>query len=691
MNSTTSYDETIQILGYRKDRLGARIIALANLLSFEQKFGAKVKYIWPDKFEDHDMTVDGSAYPIFEQEFVDKYILQIPSSESPNFHGFNSIENVLGNCGTVQFRSRLANGAKYYSTVSARPAVFSNERGQLGLRAFHDAFKRIKFSEPIRNSINEIISSELKERPTALHIRRGDVIDREPWCHKNWISKFAPDEFYEVLIEEKQSRFFAFSDTPEAAKKFASKWPHVLSVDDKLVNAPDLSEMQRDLLELLIMSNCSEIIAPSQSAFSSVASMIANIPLKKIPYSFNEEQRVKAYDSLLDRILSDPGSFINEGEFSQSLGYSFRHALNRQKMPDLENILKAKFEDGKFYSFYTPILMISAILNGDLKLIAKLKEHAKLDKNIWADDQRICEGLYEVAEFVFGDRQKAENGFLQHYLRRHKSEPNLDSLAYFFFAESSALKDLFLVDETTFQTFSFGDHGERVFLFPRDKNLYSGNLNRAFPFWIASGDWPELNEKQQTPKNISLDPKLSEKMYPVPEELRRLEADIQKTGVGELPTGSYETALLSVMAAAFTLSGRYRRAHRILKHCKRHRKDDALVYKRFANALFLVGESKLAEQNLTRALEIRPDHIGLKIALAENWNKQKKFDECRELLEPLMETKVLPLKYFKTLEASYRAKGDRSSRKSVIEKAIEYYPSHDYIVRHWTPKVLKLK
>jgi tetratricopeptide (TPR) repeat protein len=681
----TSFSTLAQIIGYRKDRLGARIIALSNLLALEDKFGASILYYWPDRFEAHDLSINDPDHPIFDDAFKQKYIHQIPTINQADFGNRLDLEAIIGNVGTIDFSKKLAAGEQFVCTIGARPALFTNELGPAGHQAFSRAFERIVFSEAIQKAVNEASFDQDGLPPLALHVRRGDVTDVEPWRHKNWVSKFAPDEFYEAILEQPGVTAILFSDTMEVAEKISRKWPNAKTVNS-LIGNHDLSELQRDLVELLLMARCRAVVAPSLSAFSSVASLIQNTPLRKLPFGLSESERWSAYDGLLKRIFSEPESFHNEGDFAQSLGYAFRHSLSTKKHAEFYSLLKAEMDSGKDFAFYFPLIIALAIACKDDRSARQFTAEALQNKNIWPDDLRVCQGLDSLAEHAFQDRLTGKRKFLSHYLNRHKTNHDLDSIAHYFFAHEADIRDLFMIDMPSLKTFSYGDKASRVFLFPIDRELFNGELNLAFPFWIPNGDWPELNEKPQTRKNISLEPTLMQKFFEVPNDLRTAEINAHKNGT-PLPESPEETAILSTMATAFTLTGRYRRAQRLLFHCRKHRPDDPLVLKRLANTLLAVGENNRADANIERALEMAPDHVGLAIAMSERQQNKGDHKAVEAMLGRLETRELLPFTYFKIREKSLRQLGAKKEATALIELALQHYPDHTVFQKQWKNKL----
>jgi len=238
--------------------------------------------------------------------------------------------------------------------------------------------------------------------PSALHVRRGDVLDKDPWLHKNWVSKFAPDEFYTSVMDRPDTATVLFSDTPEVVTRMASTRPSAVTLAD-LVDAPDLSEMQRDLVEMLLMARCNDIVAPSLSAFSASAAMMGGMGVIELPHDLPGDDRFAAYDILLDRILAGPDSFHNAGDFAQSAGYAFRHALNVKRHHALYEQLKSVMAQGQDYAFYLPLVMALAIACGEPAHALALDAQAKSDPNIWSDDKMICAALGRVADHTAGE------------------------------------------------------------------------------------------------------------------------------------------------------------------------------------------------------------------------------------------------------------------------------------------------
>ena len=675
-----------QIIGYRKDRLGARIIALGNLLFLEGKFGAEVRYLWPDGFESHDMAVENPKHPIFDPVFAAKYIQQIPMGDRPDIDDLTDIDKVRGRISTKIFEERLAKGERFLANEGIEALLFSNELGPTHAQTFREALARIEFAEPIRQVLDEATAKlrALGETPLALHVRRGDVLDKDPWCHKNWVSKFAPDEFYEVVMDRPNTATLLFSDTPAAAARLASSRAGAITLDD-LIDTPDLSEMQRDLVELLLMAQCDAVVAPSLSAFSSSAALMTGMGINELPAGLPPEERFPAYDRLLGRILKGPDSFHNTGDFAQSIGYAFGHALKEKKHHAVYDLLKNSMAEGQDYAFYQPLIMALAIACGAPAHAVEIHKKAKLDPHIWPDDLKICDALGCVAAHSVGDAQ-AMPLFLQLYLSRNKTAPHLDSLANYFFTQEPLFQELFMVDKLTLDTFRFGRDRERIFLFPVDDELHDGALNAAFPIWIPGADWPEMFERPQIIKNITKEPSFQAKRAQMPTEIKAAELAFFQDEA-HLPTDENSLRLLSVYSTALALSGRYRRASGLMFHCRKHAPDNPLFLKRLANRFRATGHLDKVAFNLSRALSIAPNHPGLNLMQAELLQDADDHAGANAVLTGIADASILPFAFYKSWEKSLRKLKSRDAAKDVIVQASKRFPDHPIFEKQWKGKL----
>ena len=162
--------------------------------------------------------------------------------------------------------------------------------------------------------------------PVAIHVRRGDILDVPPWCYSSWATKYVPDEFFRAFISTGEGPVISFSDTPEAVRHLAQGNPRILPVTEVFGDAR-LPQPARDLLELVLMSECAQVGAPSHSAFSRAAAVAGRCRIVALPGALPEDLRRAAYDALLERVIAAQDSFFAPGDLAQSAGYAARHAV----------------------------------------------------------------------------------------------------------------------------------------------------------------------------------------------------------------------------------------------------------------------------------------------------------------------------------------------------------------------------
>ncbi len=671
-----------QILGYRKDRLGARIVTLGNLLFLEDSFGVSVRYLWAATSEDHDMNVNDPDFPIFEGGFREKYVAQIAHDDLDALADLPELEDVRGTLSNDLFAQEIAAGKRFVCMNGFTPVFFSNERGPEHQERFKTSLSRIKWSSAITSALDIAIAklAELPSEPLALHIRRGDVLDKEPWCHSNWTTKFAPDEFYTCLMDQPNTTTVLFSDTPAVVQRLAKNRPNAVTLDD-LISTPDLSIMQRDVVEVLLMAHCKLVAAPALSAFSSSAIAIGGSDNLNLPDGLPTQIRNRAYDEVLDRVLAGPSNFHNDGDFAQSLGFAFRHSLNVGKHNELYRLIKTVMAQGHKFAFYSPIAMALAIACDAPGHAIKVAKAAEVDPHIWENDRMVCESLGHLAAHVDGDKKRATTNFLNLYFTRARANPAQDSLAHYFYQCEPRFQEMFQLDKVVVDALC-GAARARTFLFPKGDDLFEGALNAALPLWVPAADWPELFEKKKLQQRIVIAPNFENKQFTIPNEIVAAERAFFRDDA-PLPTDPESLKLLSVFAVALRLSGRYKRASLLSYHCRNTMPDHAIFSKRLAEHHLKVGLRDRAAKNLTDAASLLPNHPGITLARANMALDDGEFSIAANLLVQNASQPYLPINYFKAWEHAMRKLKSVEGALDVIREAERHFPTHPIFDKRW--------
>lgn len=678
--------ENPQIIGYRKDRLGARIIAIANLLMLEQKFGASVCFHWADTSEDHDMSINDHDFPLFEKAFQDRYLKQVQHRDRDALSDLIDLKDICGKISTQLFQERLQAGEQFLCSSGLEPVFFSNELGRDHLDIFHRAFDAIEWAPRIKAVLAQATAKidALSGRPYALHVRRGDVLDKSPWCHRLWPTKFAPDEFYTVIMDQPDVATVLFSDTPDVVTRMAAARPNAITLDD-LIDATDLSVMQRDLVELLLMAKCEKIVAPALSAYSTSASMIGGAGTFKVPTDLTGPVRTAAYDALLERVLTRPESFHNTGDFAQSVGYAYRHALNVDQHKAIYQQIKTAMAQGQNYALYQPLVMALAIACGEPDHAMKVYQQAKINPDIWANDLMTCAVLGCLAEHLIGDTKHAVSEFLKLYLARGKSDAGQDTIAHYFYKNEPAFQNLFLLDPIAVEALC-ENSSNGTYLFPANDDQHDGALNVALPLWVTGADWSEMFEKPKLQRNLTNFPDFMGKKALIPDDIIKAELRNFQSGAA-LPCDERSLILLSLYGVALRLSGRFRRATQIMFHCRDQMPEHPIFIKRLADLLKDAGKMEAAERNFNKAGRLLPYHPGVTIARAQMAQREGEYELASKLFTQNADQPILPLTYFKYWEISMRKLKSKAGAQDVIAAAYDRFPEHSIFQNKWADKI----
>lgn len=676
----------VQIVGFRKDRLGARIVALGNLLFLEDKFGVSVRFLWTSQSEDHNMDINDEQFPIFDPKFKNQYLTQVSGGDREAIVGLTDLEEVRGKISAQLFVERLDAGERFVCTNGFEPALFANELGPHQITEFRASISRITWAPPIYEALDFALGklAELNAEPVALHVRRGDVLDKAPWCHRSWTAKFAPDEFYTAVMDQPDTATILFSDTPEVVRRLTAGREKSTTLDD-LIDAPNLSLMQRDIVELLLMAHCGIVVAPTLSAFSSSALVIGGTRSIKLPSDLPEPQKTTAYDAVLARVLSGPSSYYNDGDFAQSLSYAFRHALNVGQYRALYGRLKSVMESGQDFAFYLPIAMALGIACDDAASALKLDEVAKRDPNLWASDRMVCATLGRLADHIAGNKTRATTDFLKLYFARNKADASQDSLAHYFYEEEPTFQSLFQLDAVVVKTVCHNVQS-KTFLFPKGDEFLGGVLNTALPLWITGADWTEMFDKKMLQKNLTNSPSFEAKRALFPKEIILAERNAFRDNT-PLPTDFESLSLLSAYAVALRLSGRYRRASHIMYHCRNTEPKHPIFLKRLGDLLLTIGKIDGARNNFEKALQILPSHPGLTIAYAGMAQNDGDHSTAAKLFANNAAQDVLPFNYFKSWELSMRKISAVNGARDVILEAYRRFPEQDIFEKRWADRL----
>ncbi|MDF3605505.1 hypothetical protein PE067_04685 [Paracoccus sp. DMF-8] len=601
------------IVGFRQDRLGARLICLLDIIRLSRRFDVPARCLWLSQPDGpYPELTDPSAF--FMPELVRDYIQVI--RDHPDVVGRRALSSVAQVNTTEHFANALNRGEIFLSGTMIEATRFADETPEEVSAALHDIVANLPLAPRLRAALDrakDAIEKLGRRDAAAIHVRRGDILDGVPWSYRSWQAKYVPDEFFRHFVAQHDGPVLAFSDTPAAVTHLARGDPRILPVD-RLLADQGLTLPERDALELLLMSRCTVIAAPVSSAFSTAAAMIGRARVMPLPGGLGADTRVRAYQELLDRVMSAPDSFYAPGDLAQSMVFATQHAISSGRAPELLDRFRpaAGFLDR--FPFVQYWLGMAAFSAGKRAQACKLAQKALDNPKLRNTERQSALQLMEMARLSrAGSRDDA-------------ALPKDDAtfLTVAFTANGGPLMPLL-----SYKVLSRDGPASRALMFPTalvdllatapDPGVSTSMVDqrdkdaRALPVWTFLSDWSELLDSNNLRDSLPRTPPVWQKTAIGADLLadyeRRL-ADGEKPGA--LDDRSFQ--ILGFCASKLGLHGKLRRAFQLLHWLEGLRPDDPLTRKRLADCCYRASNAKAGARWLDAALELAPDNALLHLS-----------------------------------------------------------------------------
>jgi tetratricopeptide (TPR) repeat protein len=300
-------------IGLRRDQLGARLLMMLNSIRLAEDYDTTFRINW---------FPQGAAAPklnspleLFSASFIERHFI-----ENTKFENLDSITipiwKFLNDKTPDRLEAHLSSGGHVLLDEGFEIVTFPWENLDDLQKRFRGFISQIEFNPLVTRHMAEINSAMMakSEQVIAYHIRRGDILNEDPWKHKEWPSKIEPDELYSTYLEKNNNAgALVFSDQSESIARFTAAHPQVRSIDD-MVDLGDCNPLQRDFLELFAMSRASQIVAPPISAFSRAAARLSGQERKCFHEVMDIPEREVAYNKVVERFAKGVDQFITPSE-----------------------------------------------------------------------------------------------------------------------------------------------------------------------------------------------------------------------------------------------------------------------------------------------------------------------------------------------------------------------------------------
>ncbi|WP_282029634.1 hypothetical protein, partial [Paracoccus marcusii] len=394
-----------KIIGFRRDRIGARLICLLNTIRISKKFNVSGRFIWLSEPDGpYPELVDPRDFLV--HEFVERHI-EI-CDRAPDKTGRKNLNALAPSTSSAHFAQMLQNGDLFECDSMSDIVRLMDESPTDVAREVREIASQLPLSDLLESALieaRERITAFGGGQPIAIHMRRGDLLDGDPWSYSGWPAKFVPDEFFRAFISENDGPVIAFSDTPEVIGHMKDGNPRVVAVNELLENK-GLRPAEQDLLELILMAGCSKVGAPIMSAFSRAAELVGGCKIVALPPHLNNSARILAYDALLDRVIDTPDSFYRPGDLAQSIPYAVNHAINTGRARPLVRSLSDNTDLLDRFPFLYPDLARAALAAEMLGRAYKLAELGLANPKLRNRDRPACEQIFMMASAKAGNHIK---------------------------------------------------------------------------------------------------------------------------------------------------------------------------------------------------------------------------------------------------------------------------------------------
>ncbi len=595
-----------QIIGFRRDRIGARLICMLNVMRLSRKFGVSGTYLWLREPQDSPYPELADPRDFLAADFVARHIRII--DQPPERGQRQNVNTVTSGSNVEGFAAMLAAGRLYECDSLAEIIRFMDEPAADAAADIRDIARQVVLAPPLAEALAKargIVARAGGGDPVAIHVRRGDILDSDPWSYSAWPSKYVPDEFYRGFIDEAEGPVIAFSDTPAAVTHLAQGNPRVIAVGD-LFDSRSLSVAARDLLELLLMADCAQVGAPGYSAFSRAATVMGRCEIAALPASLPAETRVAAYDALLERMIARPDSFFAPGDLAQSIAYGAKHAVTTGRAGELLDRFADRVPLLERFPFLYRELAIAAWTSGRRQRARRLAREGVATPLIRNRDRVQCRQLIMIAatDGPDGITRETEAQFLSMLLTSRAVEgPVMPELAHRLMTRpGNALAGTLLLAPELIPLFAE----------PPAEGVQTGPL---LPLWLLRLDWSEFLRDAGPLHDLLQWPEMWPKMRPAAKGFGEVEMALGQ-GMPLPPADADAVARFGHCASALRLHGRLKRAFALLHWLDASSPGQALTHKRLADTCFAASNPKGGWRWLNSALMLAPENPMLRISAA---------------------------------------------------------------------------
>ena len=257
------------IVARRWDQLGGRLNAIVNARSLAALLGVEFRFVWP---RGDDPAINDPS-ELFSKSFLSEFEIQsteldgrtpIPDWELVAMDG-PSAGTALGRAGGASFVE--------VSEIFAISRLADETDGGARDR-FTRCFHEIGWSAEVLELLAACSQLDGAGTLSAVHVRAGDIVTGD-WRHLIAHEKYTPTPYVEYAIEQlsdgDHKQVLVLSDNDDYLGWLRRRFTTVKTAPEIVPGYASLTEAQRALADILVLSHCAAIIGPPSSSFSRLA------------------------------------------------------------------------------------------------------------------------------------------------------------------------------------------------------------------------------------------------------------------------------------------------------------------------------------------------------------------------------------------------------------------------------------
>lgn len=263
------------VIAKRWDGLGARLSAILNAWSVARALGLEFRFVWP---RGADIALHEPS-ELFSDEFLGRFeITEISCAD-------RVVRPDVASLRLPDARVSLCNANPPFLEISECFDVlaFANEGAEAAPARFRAGLHEIGWSRASQALINQIFGESFLQGFSAIHIRAGDIVTGD-WRQFLPIEKYTPTPLVEFAIEtlsnSDRSPVVVISDNEPYVRYLKNRFNMIRTPSEIVAGYADLTEMQKALADILVLSRARRIVGPYTSAFSGLAANLGGLRIE---------------------------------------------------------------------------------------------------------------------------------------------------------------------------------------------------------------------------------------------------------------------------------------------------------------------------------------------------------------------------------------------------------------------------